>query len=98
MFLNRIEPQLDELEEDYRRDYLKSDSEQVFIFAALTVLANTIFSGVETWLYYPNPETYGLLALRIGFLIFTVWFLVFLKRNKTPKAYNEPRKLDHKLR
>jgi GGDEF domain-containing protein len=88
MFLDRFEPQLDELEEDYRRGYLESDSEQVFIFATLTTLTNIVFSGIETWLYFPNPETYGLLALRISFLIFTGWFLVFLKRNKTPKTFD----------
>lgn len=72
MLLDRFEPKIEGLEEAYRQDYLKSDSEQVFTFVSLTMLANTIFSAVETWLYFSTPEAFALLSLRITFLIFSL--------------------------
>ncbi|MCP4142942.1 MAG: GGDEF domain-containing protein [Chloroflexi bacterium] len=88
MLLERFEPKIGSLEKEYRQHYLKTDSDQVFIFVLLASGNNIAFSIVESLLYFPAPEAYLLLALRIAFQFFTFYFLIFLKRNKRIKSFD----------
>ncbi|MBT3711773.1 MAG: diguanylate cyclase [Anaerolineae bacterium] len=86
--IERFEPKLETLEEEYRQHYLRADADQVFAFSFLVMITNIIFIAIEYWLYFPQQRFYFLQGARITYICLTIFFLIFLKKTKLPKKFD----------
>ena len=86
--IERFEPKLKTLEEEYRQHYLRADADQVFAFSFLVMITNIIFLVIEYWLYFPQQRFYFLWGARIIYICLTIFFLIFLKKTKLPQKFD----------
>jgi diguanylate cyclase (GGDEF)-like protein len=87
--LEWAEPQLGQLEGQYRQHYLKADIAQAQIFALVVILASLAFIPLDIGLLRGQPATLALtLALRAVMLATGAGFALLLRRTSTPAHYD----------
>lgn len=87
--LNRFEPPLPTLEDDYRQHYLSADMAQAIIVSQIVLASTIVFIPSDYWLFYPQPLFFGLLALRGFFGLLTLLFAFSLRRVTRPGLYDQ---------
>ncbi len=78
-----------ELEGRYRQSFLAADVKQAKLGILLLVIPVVLYLFNDFQFFGLSQEFFGLSALRLGFLVFTVWLLTYFSRLKSFRSYDK---------
>lgn len=78
-----------EVEERYRQTFLSADIKQAKVGILLTIIPLVLYLFNDYQFFGLSTELYELAALRLGFLVFTIWLLAYFSRLKSYRSYDK---------
>src|SRR6266849_2082386 len=87
--LDRFEPPLQNIEDEYRKYYLQADIVQAMLVYLMVFVTAFVFIPSDYLLFQQSRMFYTLLGARFTFGISTLLFIVILRRVTEPTKYDQ---------